>query len=165
MGVYDIFCLVCGGPPSTPTLDTCPELIRALGNAYSQEVAWLEQYVGVPADGALVENLSYDNGGAYELPEGGSKLFHAYHPNYAAGEVFEDDLHGLTCHMACYHLLHEKLNYKLQFEDVWPILERNPQPSECLQNDYGGITKYHDQVSTEFPHRIASLLLCKCRSS
>lgn len=146
MGVYDIFCLVCGGPPSTGAPWSNPDM-------YSEERAWLGQYVGVPADGALVENLTYNDGGAYELPECSSRVFHAF-PNYEMGNVLKDDLHGLTCHMACYHFLHDKLNYKLQFEDVWPILECNSQPSECLQNDYGGITKYHDQVSTVYSHRL-----------
>ena len=148
--VWDTCCLVCGGPPSANLFSRSPALIREIGNSYSAALAWLEQHVGVQADGVVVEDLSYDNDGAYTLPEGGKMVFHAF-PNHEIGNLLEGDLYGLTCHMACYHFLHDKLNYKLQFEDVWPILALNfVSPFECLQNDYGGITKYHGQVSTKY---------------
>lgn len=172
--VWDTFCLVCGGPPSATLIDSSPALVRELGDELSAELAWLDQHVGVQADSVVVEGLDYDNSGAYTLPEGGEMLFHAF-PNYkhiwddvlpGRDCLLEGDLYGLTCHMACYHFLHDKLKYKLQFEDIWPILELNSLSSspsrsaECLQSDYGGITKYHDQVSTMYLHRLIYTLHC-----
>lgn len=151
MGVWDIFCLVCGGPPSTGFLWTCPGLLKAMGKEDTSELEWLSQYVGIPADDVPVEDLAYNDIGAYETPKGGR-----FHPNPSYNDYLDDgfleegDLHGLTCHKACYLLLHERLGYKLSFEDVWPILEGGDgrgYATECLQNDYGGIKKYHDQVS------------------
>lgn len=95
-----------------------------------------------------MEDLAYDDGGAYEMPGGGRS--HAS-PNYHMGFLKEGDLRGLTCHKACYHLLHERLGYVFHFEDVWPVLEASADAhnhtSEYLHYDYGGIKKYHDQVS------------------
>lgn len=170
--VWDTFCLVCGGPPSGNLIGRSPALVRELGDYDAPELAWLGQHVGVQADGVVVEDIDYDNGGAYELPGGGNNLFHPF-PSYDTNwgdpgllEYMKDHVYGLACHMACYNFLHDKLDYKLQFEDVWPILELRSQPSECLQSDYGGITKYQDQVSTMYLHTLTShtSLLCQCTS-
>lgn len=163
MGLFDIPCLVCGGPPHG-------HLFMYIHPACPEEVAWLDDYVGVP-DSNTPLSISYDGTGTFSLcdvtamrdsPPYGF-CFHSAMTDDLRG-IPEGDQYGLTCHEACYRFLSARMGYKLRFEDVWPLLKRSHFPEHhlsakaTLHSDYGGITKYHGQVIDCLPYCMQHVL-------
>ena len=150
MGCYSIGCLVCGAPHESGD-GMHPELSKSL-----RDQRWLNNTVGIAEDNVPRQLGWYSSYGYFELPLLGvsppvlakfrAKTYDTYCPAWLC---YNEDMHGLTCHAACYHFILDKLQYKLQFQDIWPLLTYPTAPigvSEMVNDDYGGINCYHGQV-------------------
>ena len=122
------------------------------------DVQWLSNHVGVQEDNIPIDLCGYSSYGTFYTSPQQSRFdsgsFHSAYTYLLCKDIPATDQHGLTCHKACYQFLHERLKYKLQFQEVWPLLIRldNPSPSQMpadskLDDKYGGMTKYNGQVT------------------
>lgn len=151
MGAWETYCLVCAGPSSHCEVVEemyAPGLLAALGKA-AWEFEWLNNHLGIPGDNVprqLGERMWF---GIWSLPASAARFHPAQRYDMAINYGVQD-LYGLKCHAACYTFLHERLGYKLEFQDLWPVLYPEKActgSSMMLDSDYGGMTKYHDQVT------------------
>ena len=154
MGCWDVYCIICGGPPRSPWN---AELLAAMGKQRI-ELEWLDRHEGIPLSN-IPRHLSSHNGQnifAYSeqqtaiFPDSNDDpfCFIAYSPQWGSNALpdMEGDGYGVTCHQKCYQLLVAKLDYRLQIQDVWPLAVTHPGSSARVDWDYGGIGKYHCQV-------------------
>ena len=143
-GNFDIYCLVCAGPLGIPPIDH--DILAASGKLYD-DVTWLSSYVGIQEDNVPLNLHGYNGRGSLSFPPGRARCFFHAALSCRLNNIPQRDQHGLTCHKACYQFLHEKLDYKLQFQDIWQLLMQQPAPPpSVLDNDYGGMSEYHDQM-------------------
>lgn len=107
MGYYDESCLICGLPCCNP-LD-------------NDKYKWLNNCIGINEWGKI-ELLKYDGAGEFN-----NENLETYHNNtiyqlHKLGYITYNKLpRGVVCHKKCYVLLIEKLNYKINFHDIWPM--------------------------------------------
>jgi len=149
---WDVYCLICAGPPLNPALITICDESQMLDDfphlkEHADEFDWLDKYVGVPENNAPFELGLYDTQGDFELPN--EKLFCPY-PSYMQAPKEDHKQYGLTCHAKCYQLLQERLWYNLLYQDVWPLLDAANDDNTCLDSEYGGMTECQEQVCTHF---------------
>lgn len=89
--------------------------------------------------------------GAFPLLEtAGNSFYAAKVYEYRKADMTDGDSFGLSCHEACYDFLHARLDYKLQFQEIWPLLSQDTGTGVLrglLDNDYGGMTAYQDKAS------------------
>lgn len=151
MGCWDVYCIICGGPPCLPWR---PKLLAAIWKQQSQ-LKWLDRHEGIPLDNAPRHLSSYFEESRFVYAEQQTATFDqddycftAYKPSWSHSDLPapEWEGHGVTCHQKCYRLLVAQLDYKLQIQDVWPLAAELCQRSAMVDMDYGGITKYHCQV-------------------
>ena len=156
---WDVFCLVCGGPCLNPNMvkkdhgyqdpdSPAPHDVSVIAHLpllsdLGRRLDWLDKCLGVPANNEPIQLGLYDRTGDFKLPN--DALFGPY-PSYAQVPKTDKKQYGLNCHAKCYQLLHDRLGYKLRYQDIWPKLEAANDDSECLNSTYGGITDYHEHV-------------------
>lgn len=108
MGYYEESCLLCGLPCSNPL-----EKIK-----YS----WLDDCIGINEFGKI-ELVKYNGAGEFD-----TEHFETYHNNtiyqlhkWGYMRNYNKLPRGVVCHEKCYILLKTKLNYKINFHDIWPM--------------------------------------------
>ena len=156
------YCLVCGGPLPEDTWFEDEE------DTSNSDTWWQRRFIGIERDNIATE-LTCQYGGHFQFLQTYPKFHSRFHS--AATYLLPPDLeehqqgHGLICHTACYQLLHKRLKYKLQFQDVWQLLidQQNAtlprmHGSSTLNDEYGGIAKYHGQVRSAHPFWFVVLL-------
>lgn len=133
---WDVYCLICAGPPLNPALITIfngPLMLNDFPHLkeHAHEFDWLDKYLGVPENNAPLELGLYDTQGDFELPN--KRLFCPY-PSYMQAPREDHKQYGLTCHAKCYQLLQERLGYTLLYQDVWPLLDAANDDNTCLDS-------------------------------
>lgn len=151
MGWSQTYCVVCAGPAENP-----------INERYSE---WLNSHVGITYDNNPKRIFGYDGLCFYKAQDERHLTLQGqdedYDMSFWAFDTqecqltydticdFEEDHRGVTCHTACYELLESSLNYRLQLHDIWPLVMRNPAGYGArVEEDYGGMVKYHCQVNT-----------------
>ena len=167
MRCFDIECFVCGGPhESGAGIRGHQELIESL-----KDQEWLHDTVGIAEDNVPRQLGWYSSHGTFDLPLLGVSppenlaTFHGKtsHNQCPALYYYDEDMHGLTCHTVCYHFLLNKLQYKLQFQDIWPLLTHPTAVtgvSEMVNDNYGGMICYQGQVWLSLMRAILILTAC-----
>ena len=161
MGCWDSLCLVCAGPTAEEHLHETDQLLQLIENKPGQ-LKWLDKHIGVPENNIPVDIGYWNLEGGFTYPGQQHKSLNASKRFHPAPTYFKRRTdksfkgHGLTCHAVCYKFLQQKLHYTLQFQDIWPLLQREvmrhsfhhkQKASELLDSDYGGMQNYVSDVS------------------
>ena len=151
MGIWDEYCLVCGGPLKNDLIKG-EILYDTSDNEYivpktMAEYNWLNKLylisrsgVKIPAEASQYESSGYFvvNGLIFTV----TPLNWHQNPYLKNGKGFD---YGIVCHRACYNLLSQELHYGLIFGDVCRLLNEN----NCLLNPvskYGKMAEYIGQI-------------------
>ena len=110
---WDVYCLICAGPPLNPALITIYDESQMLDDfphlkEDADEFDWLDKHIGVPESIVPLDLGLYDTAGDFELPN--KKLFCPF-PAYMQAPREDHKQYGLTCHAKCYQLLQQRLGY------------------------------------------------------
>lgn len=108
MGYYEEACFVCGLPCCNTLED--------------KKYEWLEYCIGIDEYGKI-DVLKYDGAGEFT-----NEHFETYHNNtiyqlHKLGYMKNYNYlpRGVVCHEKCYIVLTTQLNYKINFNDIWPM--------------------------------------------
>jgi hypothetical protein len=169
MGIWHVFCPVCGGPPERfrdAHQDLLPDdgsprtlaRVRSVTRAIRGADPWVGRWVGVDSDERVRRLGEYSGSGAFFLADGRSELWlpNGQPAEELAGMMRPGDCLGVACHTRCRTLLRRELGYALRFADVWPLVQsgaRRRGPA-ALDSGYGGIRRYWRQF---FDFRAAGL--------
>ncbi len=149
MGIWDIYCCVCGGPATlfdTSDLDFDPSEhvdTKNLISAITKAKSWITEWVGIDPEERLHALRDYDMYGSFRTSD--KKIFESaatFNIAYSRPDV----LHGITCHSACHKFLWQRLNYDLSFEDVFELIRKNDQLPRELSGSYMQMSLYQSQL-------------------
>ena len=140
--MWDEFCIVCGSPPYVFFDGLEDEEGQSLLNP--ADYAWLGSFVGVSNKEELIPLTYYDGYGNFDIEPDTSPYscfgVGCLHLDYV---IDEKTVRGFACHVTCYNLLQQELNYTLKYTDVEPLSIDN---NYCHENsfswsDYGGLAE------------------------
>lgn len=158
MGCFEIFCAICGGPSRSPVNGYYGHRLLAISNEQSGDLAWLDKHVGLLADNDPKYPDSYEFYGRsvfaqQQTAPTSSESF----SSYLLCSIYElpaGDSCGVTCHAVCYDFSHARLDYKLQIQDIWPLVLELLSGTPEIDKEYGGLAKYHAQVSNILEYQL-----------
>lgn len=162
MGVYDDYCLICGGPIRKPD-DEFTILTKQEGKKYIKNnkltidtkffkkecsdgeieytpftfkyLKWIEQILVITNDGVFNTTLNED--GIYETDE---KTYCSVKDLVKNKKLFNYEA-GVVCHKMCYNIIKKQLRISIKYKDIENIIDNN---SSILANKnvYGEMKKY-----------------------
>lgn len=167
MGVYDDYCLICGGPIRKPddefTILSKQEEKKYIKNnkliidtkffkreSNNREIKytpstikylkWVEKILVITNDGVFNTELSED--GIYNTDE---KIYSSVKDLVKNKKLFNYDA-GAVCHKLCYNIIKKQLGKSIKYKDIENIIDNN---SSILKNKniYGDMEKY---ISSQF---------------
>lgn len=154
MGVHDNYCCICGAPDNNSALDYITNMIDDNDNVLDNneinikhffnefdilenELSWLNNIYLITSENKIVKPIEY-------IPDDSTYLDE--HGNIYDSAQFMWELSNnpsnicVVCHVDCYDLLHNKLNYKFNFNDVCRRLDDRMSVFKN-KNIYGTIAK------------------------
>ena len=139
MGIWNEYCLICGGPIiNTFFIDNDKGKSTKITK---KEYDWMNKLFLISNDNKLLQTTGnvYDSVGGFVIQ---SKYYIITPLNYHAG--FDNDGYGLICHQDCYNLIKKKLNHELVFANVCRILSEGSSTLKQLSK-YKPMDKYINQ--------------------
>ena len=123
MGCWDEYCVICGSTVSS--INSYRQLLK-LTQLKNTKYNWLDKLVIITNRETVIKTdaSTYTTEGAYRI----NKI--VYHVTPLNWHLVSDvgkknpivDNYGVVCHEDCYNLLHDNLDYKLQFSNVCRLL-------------------------------------------
>lgn len=119
MGVWEEYCLICGGPLTNKFIlikYTEEEDIQT--TITKKEYNWMNQLFLLTSDNQIIKTMGnkYDSYGGFKL---GPKSYAVSPHRYV-----ESDNYGVVCHQDCYHLIQKKLKHDMLFVNVCRLLDK-----------------------------------------
>lgn len=152
MGMWDEFCTICGGPTYVLFDDMDEGESEPLPRPAPDpaDYTWLESFIGITSKEEVIHLAPYGGYGSFDIAQPDTSPY-SY---FAIGRNNEDVVdkeaaRGYACHVTCYNLLQQELNYTLKHADVQPLLI-DPNDGDYDYNsfswcDYGGLAEYGGQ--------------------
>lgn len=144
MGIWDEYCLICGGPLWNNFIkgkDMYDEHTGLSHSIIKKDYNWLNDLYLILSSGLIISTTVDNHYESGEFKIKGKKYVITplnYH-NSNAGDDY-----GIVCHRDCYKLLSDKLNYELRFNNICRLLDTG---NSLIKNKsgYGVMVKYQSQ--------------------
>lgn len=146
MGVYDIACIMCGGP------------CYSVGKAKVHQ--WVNKWMLLTFDGSLVKCEQYNHSGGFKLPRDVTTGFATY---MALGKGDNVRRFGIGMHQACHKFIKDRFGIELRYNHFnlrrIDASENSYAPVDYKPvSDYWGQAFEWDQAQERHPHVLLSPL-------